>query len=98
MMNAELAAARQMRVLIPIIYRSNYISSLRALCTNAWPEPILKTLVFAQRYVASIPWNDPKSARSVLTRTNAFIHPEQGDEEGIRLRIPDTADLEGDKS
>jgi hypothetical protein len=82
MMNAELAAARQMRVLIPIVYRSNYISSLRALSANAWPEPIIKTLVFAQRYVASIPWNDLKSARSVLTRTNAFIRPEQGDEEG----------------
>ena len=31
MMNAELAAAQQTRVLIPIVYRSNYLSSLRAL-------------------------------------------------------------------
>ncbi len=28
MMNAELAAAQQVRVLIPIVYRSNYISAL----------------------------------------------------------------------
>jgi hypothetical protein len=98
MMNAELAVARQMRVLIPIVYRSNYISSLRALSTNAWPEPIIKTLVFAQRYVASIPWNDLMRARSVLTRTNAFVRPEQGDDEGIRLRIPDAKDLAVDAS
>ena len=93
MMNAELAAAQQVRVLIPIVYRSNYISALRALSANAWPEPIIKTLVFAQRYVAAIPWKDMKQARAVLTRTNAFVRPEQGDEEGIRLRIPDAADV-----
>lgn len=93
MMNAELAAAEQVRVLIPIVYRSNYIASLRALSTNAWPEPIIKTLAFAQRYVAAIPWNDLKHARSVLERTNAFVRPEEGDEQGIRLRIPDAADL-----
>jgi len=33
------------------------------------------------------------AARSVLTRTNAFVRPEEGDEKGIRLRIPDAADL-----
>ena len=88
MMNAELAAAQQVRVLIPIVYRSNYISALRALSANAWPEPVIKTLVFAQRYVAAIPWKDMKQARAVLTRTNAFIRPEQGDEEGINCVFP----------
>jgi fido (protein-threonine AMPylation protein) len=93
MMNAELAAAQQVRVLIPIVYRSNYISALRALSGNAWPEPIIKTLVFAQRYVAAVPWDDIRVARTVLTRTNAFVRPEVGDDEGIRLRIPTAADL-----
>ncbi len=93
MMNAELAAAGQVRVLIPIVYRSNYLTALRALSGNAWPEPIIKTLVFAQRYVAAVPWDDLKGAHAVLTRTNAFVRPEEGDDEGIRLRIPDAADL-----
>jgi fido (protein-threonine AMPylation protein) len=93
MMNAELAAAQQVRVLIPIVYRSNYVSALRALSTNAWPEPIIKTLAFAQRYVAAVPWSDMERARSVLTRTNAFVRPEEGDHKGIRLLIPDAADL-----
>jgi fido (protein-threonine AMPylation protein) len=93
MMNAELAAAQQVRVLIPIVYRSNYISALRALSANAWPEPIIKTLVFAQRYVAAIPWSDMKATRAALTRTNAFVRPEEGDDKGIRLRIPDAADI-----
>jgi hypothetical protein len=53
----------------------------------------LRILAFTQRYVAAIPWNDMNAARSVLTRTNAFVRPEEGDEKGIRLRIPDAADL-----
>jgi fido (protein-threonine AMPylation protein) len=93
MMNADLAAERQVRVLIPIVYRSNYLAALRALSADAWPEPIVKTLAFAQRYVAAVPWDDMKRARAVLARTNAFVRPEEGDERGIRLRIPDAADL-----
>jgi hypothetical protein len=93
MMNAELAAAGQVRVLIPIIYRSNYIQALRALSANAWPEPIIKTLAFAQRYVAAVPWDDLQTALAVLKRTNSFVRPEEGDDKGIRLRIPGAADV-----
>jgi hypothetical protein len=93
MMNAELAAAGQVRVLIPIVYRSNYLSALRALSGTGWPEPIIKTLAFAQRYAAAVPWGDLKAAISVLTRTNAFVRPEVGDDNGIRLRVPDAADI-----
>jgi hypothetical protein len=96
LMNVELAAADQVRVIIPIIYRSNYLSALRALSGNSWPEPIIKTLAFAQRYVAAIPWSDFPRAVAVLTRTNAFIRPEEGDEQGIRLRIPSAADVAED--
>ncbi len=35
-------------------------------------------------------------ARTVLTRTNAFVRPEEGDDKGIRLLIPDAADLAGE--
>jgi fido (protein-threonine AMPylation protein) len=93
MMNAELAAAGQVRILIPIIYRSNYIQALRALSTNAWPEPVIKTLAFAQRYVATVPWDDLQTAIGVLARTHALIRPDEGDDEGIRLRIPNAADV-----
>jgi Fic/DOC family len=93
LMNAELAAAEQVRVLIPIIYRSNYLSALRALSANAWPEPIVKTMVFAQRYVAAVPWDDWRTALGVLTRTHALVRPDEGDDQGLRLRIPTAADI-----
>jgi len=98
MMNAELAADGQVRVLIPIIYRSNYIQSLRALSTNAWPEPVIKTLAFAQRYAANVPWEDLKTAIGVLARTHAFVRPDEGDDRGIRLRIPNAIDLAAARS
>jgi hypothetical protein len=94
MMNAELAAAEQVRVIIPIIYRFNYVSALRALSTNARPEAIIKALAFAQRYTAAIPWNDMPTAIKVLTRTNAFVRPEDAEEQGARLKLPDASDLE----
>jgi len=34
-----------------------------------------------------------EQARAVMERTNAFVRPEEGDDKGIRLRIPDAADL-----
>ena len=92
MMNAELAAAQQVRVLIPIVYRSNYLSALRALSGTGWPEPMIRTLAFAQRYVAAVPWDDLDMASAVLARTNALVRPEEGDDKGIRLRIPDATD------
>jgi hypothetical protein len=93
MMNAEFAATDQVRVLIPIVYRSNYVSALRALSANGWPEPIIRTLTFAQRYVSAVPWGNLQTAITVLRRTNAMLRPEEGDEKGIRLRIPDAMDL-----
>jgi fido (protein-threonine AMPylation protein) len=93
MMNTELAAAEQVRVLIPIVYQSNYLQALRALSGNAWPEPIIKTLAFAQRFAAAVPWDDLTKAIAILTSTNAFVRPEEGDERGVRLKIPDAADI-----
>jgi hypothetical protein len=93
MMNAELAAAEQVHVLIPIRLPLKLHAGLRALSGHAWPEPIIKTLTFAQRYVAAaVPWDDMRAAITVLTRTNVFVRPEDGDEKGIRIRIPDAAD------
>lgn len=40
--------------------------------------------------------DDIQAAVTVLTRTNAVLRPEEGDEQGIRLRIPDAADLAPD--
>ena len=87
MMNAELVAAREQKIIIPTIYRSNYLSGLKALTHSNLTDPLIRTLDFAQKYTQSIDWDDFESARQQLTETNAFMDPTQADEQGVRLKI-----------
>lgn len=93
MMNAELSAGRETRIIVPTIYRSNYLEGLRLMSNHGNPETLIRALDFGQRYVHAIDWTTLKGARSLLEKTNAFVRPEVGDREGIRLRIPMTLDF-----
>lgn len=88
MMNAELVAVGEQRILIPTVYRNNYLAALRALSHNSQPEPLVRTLDFAQRYAASIPFDSFSEANEVMIRTNAFINSNEAEETGVRLRLP----------
>ena len=90
MMNAELVAGGEARILIPTIFRSNYLSALKALSLNQHPTPLVRTLDFAQRWVASIPWGELKATERVLDKCNAFMDPAEADDAGIRLRLPES--------
>ena len=94
MMNAELVAAGEQRILIPIVYRDNYLAALRALTNDGYATPYLRMLDFAQRYARAIPWDSFEQARRVLTATNAFMRPDEADDQGARLRMPTAAQLQ----
>jgi len=87
MMNAELTANNEMKIIIPTIYRSNYLSALKALSQNRILEPFVRTLDFAQRYTQHVDWSDLNKAKVMLTQSNAFMDPREADEIGIRLTI-----------
>lgn len=87
MMNAELMAAGEEKIIIPTIYRSNYLSSLKALTHNELTEPLIRTLDFAQKYTRSLDWDDFEEARRQLAGTNAFMDPNEADENGVRLKL-----------
>ena len=87
MMNAELVAANEEKIIIPTIYRSNYLSSLKALTHNSRPTPLIRTLDFAQKYTRSIDWTNFEDAKQQLSATNAFMDAGEADEEGIRLKL-----------
>lgn len=87
-MNAELTTVGQQRIVIPLVYRDNYLQALRALTHNREPGPLVRVLDYAQRYAAAIPWQTLDGAEVVLRATNAFITPDQAAETGARLRIP----------
>ena len=88
MMNAELVAASEQRLIIPQVYRNNYLMSLRALTVNGLCEPLIRTLDFAQRYTSAIDFSDFEAARGTLEQTNAFADPVEADAAGVRLVLP----------
>ena len=88
MMNAELVAAGEQKMIIPTIFRNNYIVALKALSHNQFATPIIRTLDFAQKYTQAVDWSSFESAVSDLNRSNAFMDPVLADHEGIRLRLP----------
>ncbi len=91
MMNAELVAADEERIVIPTVYRNNYLAALKALSHNAATEPLLRVLDYAQRWTTAIAWAEFDETRRILEDCNAFVEPNHADEAGIRLRMPSMA-------
>lgn len=89
MMNAELVSAGEERIIIPTIFRSNYLSGLKALSNVDNPTTLVRTLDFAQKWVAAVTWTDLGATQVVLQGSNAFMDPAEADDRGIRLRLPD---------
>jgi hypothetical protein len=85
LMNAELVTRAERRILIPTVYRDDYVGALRAVTRQRRSEPFIKMLDFAQEYTARIDFASYDRAREVLRATNAFEEPE----DGIILNLPD---------
>lgn len=88
MMNAELIGAGEGRIVIPTVYRNNYLSALKALSQTHTPDPLIRTLDYAQRWTASVEWDELLATRRELESCNAFLDPGEAEEQGIRLRMP----------
>ena len=88
MMNAELVTASESRIIVPTVFRNNYLMALKALSQNRITGAIVRTLDFAQRYTATVDFADLDRARLILDRTNAFVDPNEADAAGTRLLLP----------
>ena len=78
-----------MRIVIPTIFRSNYLSALKALSNVNNPTTLVRTLDFAQRWVSAVSWGDLNQTRAILEGGSAFMDPVEADDRGIRLTLPD---------
>jgi hypothetical protein len=90
MMNAELIGKSEQRIIIPTVYRNNYLSALRALSLNAISDPLILTLDFEQKYTLSLNYEDFYDTHLLLEKTYAFLDPNDPEEKGLRLRLPFT--------
>ena len=75
MMNAELISAGLRRILIPTVYREDYLLALRALSRRTSADPYIKMLDRAQRFSAKVDFSSYDAARDILARANAFQEP-----------------------
>ncbi|MBI5783606.1 MAG: Fic family protein [Gammaproteobacteria bacterium] len=84
MMNAELVHGGRARIIIPTVYREDYLLALRALTRNGNTEPYIRMLDRAQGFTSKIDFNDYERALSQLRGCGAFLEPHEG-----RLRLPE---------
>jgi hypothetical protein len=83
MMNAELEKSGFQKILIPTVYRENYLIALKALSHSKNPVPLIETLLKAQLFSSQINFHDWESAVTGLTKCNAFMEPDKA-----RLLLP----------
>ena len=88
MMNAELAAGGEERIVIPTVYRDDYLTAVRALSVGGRPGPLIEALEHAQRWTAAADWSTVETARRELERCNAFLTTGERDATGKGLRMP----------
>lgn len=72
MMNAELASVRQSKIIIPTVYREDYLGGLRQLTRRQEPNTYIRMLQRAQLFSVTINGEDMDRMQNVLTESNAF--------------------------
>jgi len=84
MMNAELVAANQCRIIIPTVFREDCLLTLRRLSRGGDAEPYVKMLARAQEFVSKIDFSEHERAVKMLYACNAFAKHD----EGVYLKMP----------
>jgi len=87
-MNGELVVADQVRIVIPTVYRNNYLAALRGATHTAHFAALIAMLRFAQRYTARVDFSSRLAAELDLARTNALLDAGEAEDAGIRLTLP----------
>jgi hypothetical protein len=84
MMNAELVAGSQSRIIIPTVFRDDYLGGLRQLTRQGDASVLIKALRYGHDYTARIDFTSLGQATQTLCATNAFNEPDSSE----RLQLP----------
>lgn len=77
MMNANLVKAGQTRIIIPTVYREDYLGALRQLTRRQLPDTYIRMLQHAQQFSATIIGEDMEQMQAILEKSNAFKEGEE---------------------
>ena len=72
MMNAELVAADQSKVIIPTVFREDYLNALRRLTRRGDPSVLIRAMSRVRQFSANITGDDFETTRNYLEKCNAF--------------------------
>ena len=87
--NAELSAAGEVRLVIPNVYRNNYLAALSGFSNGAGHgEQLVAVLEFSQRWAAAVDWTSFVGANTILETCNAYLDAGTGESTGRRLKLP----------
>lgn len=78
MMNAELVAQGQAKIIIPTVFRDNYMTALRKLTRQEQPGPYIRMLKIAYDFSASIYGEEFNIVYKQLQQSNAFLEHTEG--------------------
>jgi hypothetical protein len=84
MMNAELVSGAQSRIIIPTVFRDDYLGGLRQLTRRGDSSVLIKAMRYGHDYTASIDFSTVAGGTDSLRATNAFNEPGSSE----RLRLP----------
>lgn len=84
MMNAELTKADQSKIIIPTVYRDDYLGALRKLTRQRDPRAYVRMLGRTHEFSATIFSEDMDEMQGLLKESNAFLEHTEG-----KLRIFD---------
>ncbi|MGH9115103.1 MAG: Fic family protein [Acidimicrobiales bacterium] len=85
---AELSAGGQARIVIPIVFRNEYQTAMRELSRSGRADLYVRTLAWAWRWTAGMPWSDPQATAGRLAATNALTDSTDAELRGVRLELP----------
>jgi Fic family protein len=75
-MNLFLTEAALTRIIIPTVYRDDYISALKAMSSNSLPTPLVRMLGRAAQFSRRVNMSSKEIAFADLKRSNAMGRPE----------------------
>jgi hypothetical protein len=87
-MCAELTAADEARIVVPIVFRNEYQTALRNLSREGRCDLYVRTLAYSWRWTAAMPWQDRAAVDGQLIATNALTDSTDVEREGVRLGLP----------
>ena len=82
MMNAELVKAKQCKIMVPTVYRDDYLGALRRLTRRQDPTVYVKMLKRAHEFSSTVNAENMDTVEKYLENCNAF-----SDEDGVVLKF-----------